>query len=181
MRTDTPHTIYLKDYLPPRYTVRHIDLTFRIFDGRTEVYARAEYQKNHEGDEPLVLNGEHVKLLSVHLNGKETKEYTVDDTHLAIPSPGEAFVLEVTTEIAPEKNTRLEGLYQSGGTYCTQCEAEGFRTITYFPDRPDVLPTFTTRIEADKKACPVLLSNGNLIEEGVLPSPSPLGGEGIGG
>ncbi len=181
MRTDTPKTIYLKDYQPPRYLVRHVELTFRIFEGRTLVHSRAEYRKNHDGHEPLVLNGEHMKLISVRVDGKDIKNHTYDEKHLTLPCPGETFLLEIETEIAPEKNTRLEGLYMSGGNYCTQCEAEGFRTITCFPDRPDVLATFTTRIEADKKTCPVLLSNGNLIESGDLPpSPSPPRGEGRG-
>ncbi len=168
MRTETPKTIYLKDYQPPRYLARHVDLTFRIFDGRTAVVSRVEYAKNHKGTEPLVLNGEHISLKAVRLNGQDTTNYTHDDKTLTLPCPGEAFTLEIETEIVPEKNTRLEGLYMSGGNYCTQCEAEGFRTITYFQDRPDVLATFTTRVEADVKTCPVLLSNGNLVEEGKL-------------
>ncbi len=168
MRTDTPKSIYLKDYQPPRYLARHVDLTFRIFDGRTVVLARVEYKKNHDGAEPLVLDGEHLKLLAVRVDGKDVKNHVLGDKTLTIPCPGDSFLLETETEIAPEKNTRLEGLYMSGGNYCTQCEAEGFRTITYFQDRPDVLATFTTRIEADKKTCPVLLSNGNPIEEGGL-------------
>jgi aminopeptidase N len=169
LRTETPpKSIYLKDYQPPRYKVGHIDLTFRIFDERTEVHARAEYTKNHDGDEPLVLDGEHIDLKSIRLNGHDTSNYVLDDKTLTLNAPGEAFTLDIVTEIVPEKNTRLEGLYQSGGTYCTQCEAEGFRTITYYQDRPDVLATFTTRIEADRKTCPVLLSNGNPVEDGKL-------------
>ena len=88
MRTETHKTVYLKDYQPPRYLVRHVDLTFRVFEGRTEVHARAEYQKNHAGAEPLVLNGEHMALKSVRLNGKETTGYTLDDKHLTLPCPG---------------------------------------------------------------------------------------------
>lgn len=169
MRTDTPKTIYLKDYKTPAYLAEHVDLTFKIFDDKTIVISSTRYKKNHDGNEPLVLNGEHLKLLSVKLDGTEP-DHTVDDKFLTINVHDvEEFVLEVETEIDPASNTRLEGLYMSGGNWCTQCEAEGFRTITYFQDRPDVMATFKVRLEADKKTCPVLLSNGNLIEEGDLP------------
>ncbi len=168
MRTDTPKTIYLKDYQPPLYKVKHIDLRFEIFVGRTVVHAKTQFIKNHKGNEPLFLNGEHLKLLSIALDGKEIKAEMVEGG-MNIAAPGkDQFTLEIVTEIEPEKNTRLEGLYCSNGTYCTQCEAEGFRTITYYPDRPDIMTTFTVRVEADEKTCPVLLSNGNLIEKGSL-------------
>ncbi|PZO87547.1 MAG: aminopeptidase N, partial [Micavibrio aeruginosavorus] len=123
--------------------------------------------RGHQGDEAVFLNGEHLKLISVAIDGK-TIDAIPDEKGLTLPAQNDDFTLEVVTEIEPEKNTRLEGLYQSGGTYCTQCEAEGFRTITYYPDRPDVMATFTVRVEADEKSCPVLLSNGNLIEKGTL-------------
>ncbi len=167
MRTDTPKTIFLKDYQPPLYTVKHIDLRFEIFDGRTVVHARTQFIKNHEGNQPLFLNGEGPKVISVQIDGQDI-DYTLSDTGLTFTPPAEAFTLDVTTEIVPEENTALEGLYCSRGTYCTQCEAEGFRRITFYPDRPDVMATFTVRIEADMKSCPVLLSNGNLVEEGSL-------------
>ena len=168
MRTDTPKTIYLKDYMPPAYMVRHIDLRFEIFDGKTIVHAKTQFIKNHDGDEKLFLNGEHLRLVSMHMDSQLIEPEIVDGG-LVIPVQGKSeFILEVVTEIDPEKNTRLEGLYHSGSTYCTQCEAEGFRTITYYPDRPDVMATFTVCIEADEKACPVLLSNGNLKEKGTL-------------
>jgi len=164
MRTDTPKTIYLKDYTPPAYLVDSIDLTFKIFDDKTIVSATTEFRRNHEGQEPLVLNGEHLKVLSVKIDGNDTP-YDFDDKFLTIKSVPESFSLTVETEINPAANTRLEGLYMSGGNWCTQCEAEGFRTITCFPDRPDVMTVFTVRVEADKKKCPVLLSNGNLVDE----------------
>lgn len=167
MRTDTPKTIYLKDYKPYPYAVEHIGLVFDIYDDRTDVTATLKLSRKN--DEPLYLNGEDLELVSIKKDGVEFTEYTKDDKGLTIPAPAEKnFTLETVTRIYPEKNTRLEGLYKSGGNYCTQCEAEGFRRITYYPDRPDVLTKFTTRIEADKKNCPVLLSNGNKIEEGNL-------------
>ena len=166
MRTETPKTVFLKDYTPPPYKVRHIDLSFEIFDGHTIVRARTTFLKNNDNGAPLFLNGEHLKLLSIMLDGKKVEPEILDNGIRLSPPAIDEFLLETVTEIEPEKNTRLEGLYCSGGTYCTQCEAEGFRTITYYPDRPDVMSTFTVRIEADEKSCPVLLSNGNLIEKG---------------
>ena len=166
MRTDTPKTIYLKDYQPTPYKISHVDMTFEITNGVTRVTTKSQFTKNSDQDDDIVLNGEGLKLISVTLDAKEITP-KVTDTHMVIPSPGkEVFQLEVVTEIIPEENTSLEGLYSSGGTYCTQCEAEGFRKITYFYDRPDVMATFKVRVIADKKKCPVLLSNGNLTEEG---------------
>lgn len=168
LRTDTPKTIYLKDYTPPSYKVKHIDLRFEIFAGKTIVHAKTQFIKNHTGDEKLFLNGERLKLVWVKLDGEKISVEMLDNgINIAAPDKNE-FTLEIVTEIEPEKNTRLEGLYFSGSTYCTQCEAEGFRTITYYPDRPDVMATFTVRVEADEKSCPVLLSNGNLVEKGTL-------------
>ncbi len=169
MKTDTPKTTYLKDYTPYPYDVLGIGLMFDIRPGLTTVKAVTRFRR--KGKEPLVLNGEELVLKSIKLDGAELKpgDYTVSETHLTLPAPKtEEFTLEIITAIEPEKNTRLEGLYMSGGNYCTQCEAEGFRRITYYPDRPDVMTTFMTRIEADEKAYPVLLSNGNLTAEGQL-------------
>ena len=169
MRTDTsPKAIYLKDYTPPPYRAQHVDMTFQIFEDKTIVRAATRYKKNHTGNEPLKLNGEHLKLLSVDLDGMQP-DYDVDDTSLTIRNAPDEFTLTIETEIDPASNTRLEGLYMSGGNWCTQCEAEGFRTITYYADRPDNMATFKVRIESDKNSCPVLLSNGNLIEESELP------------
>ena len=167
MRTDTPKTIFLKDYTPPPYRVKHVDLRFEIFDGRTVVHSAVQYEKNTGGS--LFLNGEDLKLISIKLDGAEIKP-AIDEHGMTFDPGKDKFTLEIVTEIVPEKNTRLEGLYNSGGTYCTQCEAEGFRRITYYQDRPDVMATFTVRVEADEKACPVLLSNGNLKEKGTLGS-----------
>jgi aminopeptidase N len=166
MRTDTPKEIQLKDYTPPAYKVAHTDVTFEIFDGKTIVTAQTQFTSNNDNDADLFLNGENLKLISCKLDGKDVKP-SVTDKGLTLPCPGkDIFTLEIITEIVPEKNTELEGLYHSGGTYCTQCEAEGFRKITYYPDRPDVMATFKVTVEADKETCPVLLSNGNLIDSG---------------
>jgi aminopeptidase N len=177
MRTDLPKTVYLKDYTPLPYKVKHIDLRFEIFDGRTVVHATTQFTRNGSHKEPLFLYGEDLKLLSAKLDGREISA-DIDDKGMTLPPPdADEFTMEFVTEIYPEKNTRLEGLYNSGGTYCTQCEAEGFRRITFYPDRPDVMATFRVRIEADKEKCPVLLSNGNLVESGDIhppPLPSPL-------
>lgn len=163
MRTDTPQTIYLKDYKPYPYALKHIDLNFDIHDDGTVVTATIQIERKE--NEPLYLHGEDLELLSVKIDGVAFKDYMTDDKGMTIAQAPAAFTLEIVTKIYPEKNTRLEGLYKSGGNYCTQCEAEGFRRITYYPDRPDVMTTFTTRIEADKKY-PVLLSNGNKTDEG---------------
>jgi aminopeptidase N len=168
MRTDTPKTIYLKDYQPPVYQVEHLDLNFDIYDGKTLVTAEACYRKNEGQSGPLILNGEHMELIFVEKDGQPFKDYTQDDKTLTIAEPGDAFTLRIRTQIDPASNTALEGLYKSGDTYCTQCEAEGFRRITYYQDRPDVLTTFTVRVEADKNKYPVLLSNGELVEDGDL-------------
>lgn len=166
MRTDTPKTIFLKDYTPPPYKVEHIDLRFEIFDGRTVVHAKTRYVKNTGGD--LFLNGEDLKLVSIKMDGADVQP-DVTESGLIFNPGKDSFTLDIVTEIVPENNTRLEGLYCSGGNYCTQCEAEGFRRITYYQDRPDVMTTFTVRVEGDMKKCPVLLSNGNMTDQGALP------------
>ena len=165
MRTETPKTIYLKDYKPFPFEIENLHLNFDIHDGYTIVTAKAAYRKADTSADTLYLNGEDLELLSVKINGQDVSDYKQGDVSLSIPCSDESFELEIQTKIYPEKNTRLEGLYNSGGTYCTQCEAEGFRRITYYPDRSDVLTTYTVRIEADKKY-PVLLSNGNRTDGG---------------
>ena len=167
MRTDTPKTIYLKDYTPYPFAIEHLDLLFQIHDGHTEVTALSHVKRLEHNTQEMFLNGEDMELLSVSVDGKEINDYRKDAQGLYVPCPGDSFTLEIKTRIKPEENTRLEGLYKSGDTYCTQCEAEGFRRITFYPDRPDVMTTFTTRIEADKKF-PVLLGNGNRIDGGEL-------------
>ena len=170
MRTDTPQPIRLADYQAPDYFVDEVHLDFDLAPRATRVKARLAVRRNGEHDRPLRFNGERVKLLSVAVDGRALAAgaYETDEEFLTIAAPSAAFSLETEVEIDPEGNRALEGLYTSAGRFCTQCEAEGFRKITYFPDRPDVLARFTVRIEADKAAYPRLLSNGNLMEAGDL-------------
>ena len=165
MRTEEPRTIALKDYQPPAYKISQVDLTFALDPQSTRVHSVMKMTRT--ADAPLVLNGEHLTLVSVAIDGQAV-EHSKDDETLTIPKTPKTFTLEIVTEISPANNTALEGLYVSKGMFCTQCEAEGFRRITYYLDRPDVLAVYTTRIEASKKDYPVLLSNGNLVDSGDL-------------
>ncbi len=169
-----PETTLLKDYRTPAYLVDTIDLCFRLTPSATRVISTVRYVRNADrtNPEPLRLDGEQLDLRFLRLDGVVLRadDYQLSTSGLTIPEVPEAFVLEVETEIHPENNTALEGLYLSSGNFCTQCEAEGFRKITYYPDRPDVMARFRVRIEAARDACPVLLSNGNLIEQGELDS-----------
>ncbi len=164
-----PKTIHLKDYQAAPYQVEHVHLTFQLLDGKTIVTSEVSYQKNPDNpSNQLVLNGQGQTIVSVEKDGQLFAGYTLADDRMTIENAGEQLTLTITTEIDPAANAALEGLYQSQGTYCTQCEAEGFRRITYYQDRPDVLSTFTVRIEGDKAQCPIMLSNGNLAETGGL-------------
>jgi len=169
MRTEEPRTIALKDYRSPAYRISEVSLTFVLDPAATRVTSVMKLARTGAA-EPLILNGEHVQLVSVSVDGRKLAagDYRVDAETLTIETLPEQFTLEVVTEISPSNNTALEGLYVSKGIFCTQCEAEGFRRITYFLDRPDVLAVYTTRIEASKREYPVLLSNGNLIDSGDL-------------
>lgn len=164
--SDTPKTIYLKDYTAPAYLVESIDLEFNLGEQQTEVTSRIRFHKNHDGAQPLVLDGQELTLQWLKLDGiaLTADDYRIDGEALTIFHVPEQFVLEVCTVIYPQNNTSLEGLYRSSGNFCTQCEAEGFRKITYYPDRPDVMASFSTTIIADQGRYPVLLSNGNLVE-----------------
>lgn len=169
----TPETIYLKDYKTPPYLVERVELTFDLHDSATEVSSALHMSLNPDRSgvlEPLFLHGEQLQLLEVKLDGMilSASEYLQDAESLQIASVPEKFILEIQTQIDPLNNTALEGLYLTSGNFCTQCEAQGFRKITYYPDRPDVLARFKVRLEADKQY-PVLLSNGNLLEQGELP------------
>jgi aminopeptidase N len=166
MKTAEPRAVHLKDYRPPAYRIPEIALDFALDAARTRVTAKMEVVRTTEHSEPLLLDGHGLKLVSVSIDGKPLKpaDYAEADDGLTIHTHLATFDLEVVTEIAPGQNTALEGLYMSNGIYCTQCEPEGFRCITYFLDRPDNLAKFETRIEGDKKTLPVLLSNGNLVE-----------------
>jgi aminopeptidase N len=169
MSTVQPKTIRLANYQPPAYAIDSVALDFDLGDAVTRVKSRLELQVA-QGGGPLVLDGEELKLISVAVDGGALgpDDYVLTADTLTIPSPPAAFVLEIETEIKPRENTKLDGLYVSSDVYCTQCEAEGFRRITFFPDRPDVMTVYTTTIRADKASCPVLLSNGNLVAEADL-------------
>ncbi len=163
-------TIYLKDYTPPNYLITHTDLEFKLDADSTIVKAQLSIKPNKitDNNNILILNGENLKLKSIQINNKDlnSNSYTITDTELHINAPMEKFTLTTIVEISPLKNTALEGLYKSGDILCTQCEANGFRRITYYMDRPDVMSCFTTTIYADKTLYPILLSNGNPIERG---------------
>ncbi|HEX3710020.1 MAG TPA: aminopeptidase N [Pseudolabrys sp.] len=169
MRTDTPQPIHLSDYRAPDFLVDEVHLDVDLAPNTTRVKARLAVRRNGDHDRPLTFNGERLKLVSAAIDGRALgpADYELDDEFLTIAAPGAAFSLETEVEIDPEGNKALEGLYMSAGRFCTQCEAEGFRKITYFPDRPDVLARFTVRIEGEQ-TFPHLLSNGNLIESGEL-------------
>src|SRR5580658_312722 len=170
MPTDTPQPIHLADYRAPDFLVDEVGLDFGLAPNATRVKARLAIRRNGEHARPLKFNGERLKLISLAIDSLPLTpgEYELDQEFLTIAAPPAAFTLETEVEIDPEANKALEGLYMSAGRFCTQCEAEGFRKITYFPDRPDVLARFTVRIEAEQ-SFPRLLSNGNLLEAGELP------------
>ena len=162
---------FLKDYTPPAYLVDSIALHAELDPHATRVHAQLQCRPNTNSRPPLVLNGKRLQLVRVSLDGRVLipEEYDFADGRLVIMQvPEGSFQIEIDTLINPADNTALEGLYLSSGNYCTQCEAEGFRTITCFPDRPDVMTVFTTTVVGDLAACPVLLSNGNLIDSGNL-------------
>lgn len=166
--TSSPIEHFLSDYQPPEFEISSIYLEFDLHPSKTRILNRMEILPLAESDS-MFLNGENIQLLSVFLDEEEvTGECKVGESGLTLHVPSAPFVLEVMTEIDPQGNTALQGLYRTSGNYCTQCEAEGFRNITYFLDRPDVLTTFTTKVIADKADNKVLLSNGNLIESGDL-------------
>lgn len=166
-----PNVVYLKDHTPPAYLIDTVELHFDLDASATRVRATLQVRRNpgHPSSRPpLYLDGNHLELLSLRLEGEPLDEsrYQLEEEGLTIPEVPEQFELIIETRIHPEANTALEGLYYSGKMLCTQCEAQGFRRITYFPDRPDVMSRYTVTLVADRKKYPVLLSNGNLVEEG---------------
>ncbi|HYC53707.1 MAG TPA: aminopeptidase N [Candidatus Binatia bacterium] len=166
-------TVYRKDYQPPQFRIDEVDLRFELGDEGTRVRSCLSLRRNPDHPSPgpdLVLDGEGLELRSISLDGRELTpaEYELTDKSLRIANVPERFSLVTEVLIHPEANTALEGLYRSGGMFCSQCEAEGFRHITFFADRPDVLARFTTTIVADGARYPVLLSNGNPDGSGVL-------------
>ncbi len=160
--------IRLADYQPPDFHISTVSLDFALDPEATRVTAKLIITRNGNHKKPLVLAGEKLKLISLALDGK-TPVHIVDSEGLTIENVPDAFTLESVCEISPASNTALEGLYRAGGLFCTQCEPEGFRRITFFLDRPDNLSVFTVRLEADKAQYPVLLSNGNRMDGGDLP------------
>ena len=174
MRTSQPQTIFLKDYRVPAFLVDHVDLRFELFEDGARVHCTLAMRRNPDSDssdKSLELDGDSLTTLeSVSLDGNplEGSAYEDRDDKLTLHEVPDQFNLGIVTWIEPQNNTRLEGLYKSSGMFCTQCEAEGFRCITYFPDRPDVMARFRTRVEADKTRYPILLSNGNDVEKGDL-------------
>ena len=170
--TNMPQTIYLKDYKVPEYLIDTVDLAFDLNEEETIVTSRMAFRKNPQSNEKtktLVLTGNNSVLInSISINGVEIEgnRFNVENENLHINNVEDSFIVQIQTIIKPQLNTALEGLYKSSGMFCTQCEAEGFRRITYFLDQPDVMACYTTKIEADKQKYPVLLSNGNKVDSG---------------
>ncbi|EMP4113757.1 aminopeptidase N [Vibrio parahaemolyticus] len=163
--SQAPQAKYRKDYQAPSHTITDIDLTFDLYDNDTIVTALSKVVQKGEST-TLELDGEGLELRSVKVNGEDWAHHEVKEASLVLSDLPAEFELEIITKIDPEANTALEGLYKSGGAFCTQCEAEGFRRITYYLDRPDVLAKYTTKVIADKATYPYLLSNGNCIAQG---------------
>ncbi|HKU54412.1 MAG TPA: aminopeptidase N, partial [Rhizomicrobium sp.] len=152
MRTEEPRAIHLAGYKAPEFCIRTVELDFSLEPEATRVTAKLAVERL-SGNGPLVLHGENQKLLSVALDGQALSPgaYLLDDKSLTLPNPPAKLILEIVSQIDPAANTQLEGLFLSNGMFCTQCEPEGFRRITYFLDRPDNLSVFTVRIEADQE------------------------------
>lgn len=172
--SDQPQVIRREDYTAPAFLIEKVELVFELDRDVTNVKSRlfvhANPVRGTGGGDMVHLDGEDMKLVSIAVDDRKlgVDEYNVDKSGLSFTAPGDTFVVDIETQISPVANTRLEGLYVSQSAFCTQCEAEGFRRITYFPDRPDVMATYKVTIRADKASCPVLLSNGNLIDSGDL-------------
>ena len=163
-----PPTIRRKDYRPPAWFVPEIEMDFQLDLKRTVVRSKLDVRRSKSAkyQEPLILNGDGIEPLSVKVDGSDWNEWKLIEGNLELPLTEAAHVLEIEVEIDPTSNTQLMGLYASNGMLCTQCEAEGFRRITFFPDRPDVLSRYRVRMEADKAQFPVLLCNGDRVSEG---------------
>ncbi|KQQ07694.1 aminopeptidase [Methylobacterium sp. Leaf121] len=172
MRTETPPTVRLEDYRPSDHLIDRVELDVRLDPHDTRVTATLALRPNPAGraGAPLVLDGDDLTLLALELDGQAPDAVRADASGLTLHRPPQRpFTLRIETRLDPTANTRLMGLYRSNGVYCTQCEADGFRRITYFLDRPDVLSVYTTRIEAEREAAPVLLGNGNPVGAGTVP------------
>jgi len=169
LRTDTPVTVYRKDYTAPAFAIGHVDLVLDLDPQRTIVTSTLKIQRTGAADAPLLLVGEELELIGVRLDGQPLAGVKQDDGTLTLTGLPAQGTLEITTACNPAANTTLSGLYVSNGNFFTQCEAEGFRRITYFLDRPDVMTTYRVTLRADRAASPVLLSNGNLLSQRELP------------
>ncbi len=169
--SNMPKTIRLADYRAPDYLIHETHLHFELYDDHALVHAHLVMERNPQLDDtlpPLTLDGVKLELKHIALDDRVLgeSEYQVDEESLRLQPEKNSFTLDTTVRIEPQNNTELEGLYRSGGMFCTQCEAEGFRKITYYLDRPDVMSSFTTTLSADKQQYPILLSNGNKVDEG---------------
>ena len=166
-----PAIIRREDYRVPDWLVPDISLDFRLDAALTQVRSVLDVRRNGDHQRPLHLDGDGLTPMEVHVDGRrlDPSEWSLERGGLSIPLPGDAHRVETLVEIEPASNSKLMGLYASGGLLCTQCEAEGFRRITFFPDRPDILSRYTVRLEADKQPYPILLANGDPVEEGDLP------------
>jgi len=161
-------TVYLKDYAPPEFLIDKVAMHVELGETETLIRTTTQIRRNGDHTAPLILNGEKLTLDSIAVDGEplNAEQYESDDVSLTLAATPDAFRLEIVTRLQPHNNTELSGLYQSSGNFCTQCEAEGFRRITYFLDRPDVLAEYEVTLTAPKQAYPVLLSNGNLVAKG---------------
>ena len=168
MKDPAPQPIHRKDYQPPALLIDAVDLHFDLQESHTTVRATMAIRRNGAHDRPLVLDGERLELVSLEVDGKGHAAYTVTDDHLTLEQVPAEFELRTEVRIKPHENTELSGLYRSGDTYCTQCEAQGFRRITYFLDRPDVMARYRTTIVAEQTKYPVMLSNGNAVDRAEL-------------
>ncbi len=166
-KSTSPQTIRLTDYAPPEFNVARVELVFELDPVATRVRATLDLRRANKGSAPLVLDGENLDTRRVAIDGRDLGpgEYRVDEGKLVIEGVGDRLALETECVINPEANTALSGLYRSSGNYCTQCEPEGFRRITWFPDRPDVLSVFTVTIIGDASSNPVMLCNGDRVDE----------------
>ncbi|MCB1384338.1 MAG: aminopeptidase N, partial [Nitratireductor sp.] len=173
MRTNTAKAFLLKNYAAPDYLAETVHLTFELDPTATRVVSKVRYRRRRgvAAEAPLTLDGDGLVLESIALDGNllDDGAFKATPDRLTLAKVPAAFELEIVTTVNPSANTALSGLYRSSGNYCTQCEAEGFRRITYFPDRPDVMAIYTVRIEADRGDAPILLSNGNPGRTGALP------------
>ncbi|MDE3208494.1 MAG: aminopeptidase N, partial [Pseudomonadota bacterium] len=166
----TPQTTYLKNYRTPDWLVDFVDITFDLYETHAFVHTRLNLRQNPVSKlAPVILFGEDLELMSLEFSGTPLP-FKSDQYKITFSAPAKEFTLDIITRLKPQENTRLEGLYRSKGMFCTQCEAEGFRRITYYPDRPDVMARFRTTIQAEQARYPVLLSNGNRISSRTLPN-----------